>query len=48
MKFAEPNKPHRKSGIWGTQDLWSVGVKSFTDWRGIANVFSGPGEVHRC
>jgi hypothetical protein len=24
MKFAEPTKPHRKSGVWGTQNLLPV------------------------
>jgi hypothetical protein len=22
MKFAEPSKPHRKSGVWGTRGWW--------------------------
>jgi hypothetical protein len=26
MKFAEPTKPHRKSGVWGTQDSSRGGI----------------------
>jgi hypothetical protein len=31
MKFAEPTKQHRKSGMWGTQDLWSRQSRQFQE-----------------
>src|ERR1700733_11778178 len=30
MKFREPTKPHRKSGVWGTRLLW-LGKEEKTD-----------------
>src|SRR5271170_1503754 len=35
MKFREPTKPHRKSGVWGTR-LWSSGEREKTHFDGAS------------
>src|SRR5579862_1776804 len=46
MKFAEPSKLDRKSGMWGTQLLWKARVRKSKldfrfDWRIRLKAFDG-------